>query len=205
MSSPPLTSRSIAMVLVVAAACGIFAYYRFQPRVAPALFVDKQQTAPAFSQRPVVIGSAPPARFSAPIGFGARLEEVVDGNTLRVIGNNNRQSLVRLADVDAPALSQPYGVQARDELEHVTSNATLQIVSGGVTANGMEYAHILANGVDVAGALLRAGAARVATASSSSPPPDLMAFENEARAAQRGLWALPARDRMRPCWSRGDC
>jgi endonuclease YncB( thermonuclease family) len=128
---------------------------------------------------------------------------VIDGNTLVVIGNNDREYIVRLADTDAPALDQPYGVQSRDELRRLASNTELQIVSAGVTTSGMDFAHVVANGVDVGGALLRVGAARVAT--SSSPPPDLIVFEQEAHDAQRGLWALPARNRMRPCWSRGDC
>jgi len=188
---------------MIGAACGVVAYHKFRPQVAPAIAnVTPHTTVNPFNGTSVV-SAIPPARFSTPIGYSARLKEVVDGNTLAVIGNNDRESIVRLADVDAPALDQPYGVQARDELRRLTANATLQIMSSGVTAGGMDHAHIIADGIDVGRALLRAGAVRVATP--SSPPPDLTALEDEARAAQRGLWALPALDRMRPCWWRGDC
>jgi endonuclease YncB( thermonuclease family) len=177
--------------------------YKYWPHDALASFGNERQPSETHAYRPPVVGTAPPTRFSNPTTYIARLKEIIDGNTLAVIGNNNREYFVRLADTDAPALDQPYGVQARDELQRLTSKAALQIVTAGVTEKGMDYARVLADGMDVSGALLRAGAARVAT--SSSPAPDLIAFEQEAHDSQRGLWALPARDRMRPCWSRGDC
>jgi endonuclease YncB( thermonuclease family) len=195
------TRRSLALILVGGAAIGTFAYYKFRPHDVLALF-DSKPTA-TLPYRPPLVGTTPPTRFAIPTSYGARLKQVVDGNTLVVIGNNDREYIVRLADTDAPALDQPYGAQARDELRRLASNTELQIVSAGVTTSGMDFAHVAANGVDLGGALLRVGAARVAT--SSSPPPDLMVFEQEAHDAQRGLWALPVRDRMRPCWSRGDC
>lgn len=196
------TARSLALVLTGAAACAVLAY-KYWPHDALTMFGNKRQPTETHAYRPSVVGTTPPSRFANPTTYSARLKEIIDGNTLAVIGNNDRQYIVRLAGIDAPALDQPYGVQARDELQRLTSKAALQIVAAGVTAKGMDYARVLADGMDVSGALLRSGAARVAT--SSSPPQDLIAFEQEAHDSQRGLWALPARDRMRPCWSRGDC
>ncbi len=196
------TARSLALTLTGSVACALLAY-KYWPHRATALLGAERQPIAILAYRPAVGSPTPPSRFANPTTYSARLKEIIDGNTLAVIGNNDRQYIVRLADTDAPALDQPYGVQARDELQRLTSKAALQIVAAGVTAKGMDYARVLADGMDVSGALLRSGAARVAT--SSSPPEDLMAYEQEAHDAQRGLWALPARDRMRPCWLRGDC
>jgi endonuclease YncB( thermonuclease family) len=197
------TSRSLALILAGGAALGVLGYYKFRPQVAAPLGGIKRQSATVLDQS-AGANPVPSRRFATPFTYSARLKRVIDGNTLAVIGNNNREYIVLLADTDAPALDQPYGVQARDELQKLTSNMALQIVTTGVTAKGMDYARVVVDGSDVGGALLRAGAARV-TSTSSSPPSDLIAFEQEAHAAQRGLWALPARDRMRPCWLRGDC
>lgn len=197
------SARSIALTLTVSVAGAILAY-KYWPHTATTwLTTESRQIVGLESVLPPAGSPTPPTRFSERATYSARLKEVIDGNTLAVIGNNDRVYIVRIAETDAPPLDRPYGMQARDELQRLTSNAALQIVTDGVTAKGMDYARVFANGMDVGSALLRSGAARVAT--SSSPSPDLMAVEQEAHDAQRGLWALPARDRMRPCWSRGDC
>jgi len=199
--SPKATGRA-AFILVAGTVSGVLAYHELGPRDAPAL-LDDFKPVKSISRPSAIVGAAPSTRFRSPIDSGARLKEVVDGDTLAVIGDDNLETIVRLADIDAPSLDQPYGPQARAELRRLTANARLRIISGGVTSNGMAYAHILADGIDVGSALVRAGAARVAGA--SSPPADLMALEEEARAAQAGLWSLPASDRIRPCWRRSDC
>lgn len=64
--------------------------------------------------------------WQAPTAPAAELEgrvvHVADGDTLTVLDDQNQQHKVRLAGIDAPERSQPFGRRATTELANLTKN-----------------------------------------------------------------------------------
>jgi endonuclease YncB( thermonuclease family) len=102
----------------------------------------------------------------------------------------------RLADIDAPELDQPYGQQAKRELISLATGRQLVLMPIDTDAYGRTVAHIWNGDTYLNEEIVKRGAAwfdpkyaRGAT---------LYDVEQEARAAKRGLWALPLKDRVEP-------
>ena len=121
--------------------------------------------------------------------LGAHAEQVVrvkDGDSL-VIDSGGRQVDVRLADIDAPEYRQPRGDEARTVLQSLVEGRDVQLRLVGGDAYRRIVAHVSVDGVDVNAEMVRRGLAWVRR--SYDPAPLLVRHEDEARAAQRGLWA----------------
>ncbi|MCS6911061.1 MAG: thermonuclease family protein, partial [Anaerolineales bacterium] len=104
----------------------------------------------------------------------------IDGDTLAL--SDGRR--VRLWGIDAPELSQPYGIAARACLASLTRGPiTIAPVSRDVY--GRTVARVMAGDVDVSRALVARGCAW-ATAAEYAP------IQARAAAERVGLWALPA-------------
>ncbi|MBL7186680.1 MAG: thermonuclease family protein [Phycisphaerae bacterium] len=51
--------------------------------------------------------------------------KVIDGDTIKVIGSDNIELDIRLAEIDAPEIDQPYGKESKAELEkHISGKET---------------------------------------------------------------------------------
>jgi endonuclease YncB( thermonuclease family) len=127
--------------------------------------------------------------------FHGPLVRVRDGDTLEV----KVQGVVmdfRLAEVDAPESEQPYGRDARLELLNLVRDANLVLVPIDTDRYGRTVAYVWRGDLCVNRELVRRGAAWFYTRYSTSDA--LFHVEEEARAARRGLWASPAKDRIEP-------
>ncbi len=126
--------------------------------------------------------------------------EVVAGDTVR-LGDGR---IVRLAGIEAPRLPLgappgtpwPLADAAKSVLESLLAGATVTVLAppgAEVDRYGRPHASLrLADGRDVAMALVGAGLARVRWGPGEAGcAPKLLATEGPARAAKRGLWALP--------------
>jgi endonuclease YncB( thermonuclease family) len=117
-----------------------------------------------------------------------RVIRVTDGDSIIVDSAGNEVN-VRVADIDAPEIDQPYGEEAKDALVALVGarNVRLELVSGDA------YRRIIANVYvedrDVAADLVGQGFAWVRRA--YHPAPELIRLEESARKAGRGLWADP--------------
>ena len=121
-------------------------------------------------------------------GVGVHAEQVVrvkDGDSL-VIDSGGRQVDVRLADIDAPEYRQPRGDEARTVLQSLVEGRDVQLKLVGGDAYRRIVAHVSVDGVDVNAEMVRRGLAWVRRG--YQPAPFLVQQEDEARAAQRGLW-----------------
>ena len=118
--------------------------------------------------------------------LGESVVRVIDGDSL-VVESGGREVDVRLANVDAPELDQPRGVEARNALQSLVAgrDIELELVSG--DAYRRIVARVLVGDLDVNAALVRQGFAWVRRA--YSPAPGLIRMEEQAKAARRGLWA----------------
>lgn len=146
--------------------------------------------------------------FVVPVGAQpARVVKISDGDTVRVLTalcppkkqcqpgqmNNVR---IRLAEIDAPESSQPYGKAAKRTLQNWLQGpqVTLNVVSW--DRYGRAVAHVHQQGRWLNADLVNAGAAWVYRKYNDTP--GLLKLEGVARAQRRGLWSLAAPERIPP-------
>ncbi|MXY58845.1 MAG: nuclease (SNase), partial [Gammaproteobacteria bacterium] len=111
---------------------------------------------------------------------------VKDGDSL-VVDSNGREVEVRLADIDTPEFNQPRGEEARDALKSLVDGKEVRLELVGGDAYRRIVAHVFVGDLDVNAELVRLGLAWVRRA--YDPAPSLVALEDGARQAGRGLWA----------------
>lgn len=136
----------------------------------------------------------------APTASFAWIGEVVgvhDGDTITVLDVTKAQHKVRLASVDAPELGQPYGDKAKQALSGLVFGKTVEVEPETTDRYGRTVATIRADGTDVNRELVREGAAWAYLQYLRDP--SLVGVQDEAKAEQRGLWALQ-RDQVMPPW-----
>jgi endonuclease YncB( thermonuclease family) len=124
---------------------------------------------------------------------------VKDGDSFEAVrtGSGREQRLgVRIFGIDAPERGQPWSRRAREALAQRVLGKTVRIAPVDVDRYGRTVGEVSADGVCIACEQLRAGHAWVYRRYTVSPA--LLDLEAEARAAKRGLWSLPERERVPP-------
>jgi endonuclease YncB( thermonuclease family) len=123
------------------------------------------------------------------------LVKVIDGDTLKV-KIQGAELRVRLIGIDAPEADQPFGAMARDELARLIGDQPCVLVYDEGDMYGRLVAHLWIGDTYVNAEMVKRG---MAWFDSASAPDDLLvANEDEAREAQRGLWGLPLKERVPP-------
>lgn len=128
----------------------------------------------------------------------ATVAEIIDGDTVRLA--DHRQ--VRLVGTQAPKLSLgrsgfvdwPLAAEAKTALKKLVNGKEVGLGYGGlkIDRNGRTLAHLYIGKTWVQGEMIASGMARVYTwPDNRSCAAELLAREREARAASRGIWALP--------------
>ena len=119
-----------------------------------------------------------------------RVVSVHDGDTLTVL-IDHRQVRVRLTEIDAPELGQPFGTRSRQSLADLCFGKQAALDVRGQDRYHRTLAQVTCDGKDANAEQVRRGYAwtYVRYARRDSP---FLALENEARAAHRGLWQDPA-------------
>jgi endonuclease YncB( thermonuclease family) len=115
-----------------------------------------------------------------------RVVSVHDGDTLTVL-IDRRQVRVRLTDIDAPELGQPFGTRSRQSLSDLCFGKTAALDVRGQDRYQRTLAHVTCAGMDANSEQVRRGYAWTFVRY-ARPGTPLLALENEARAAHRGLW-----------------
>lgn len=121
---------------------------------------------------------------------------VADGDTVTLQTADSPKLKIRLAEIDTPEIRQPYGLEARQLLNGLVFNQTVQVKTTGLDKYGRTLGRIYHNGLDVNAELVKQGAAWVYRDYAHDPA--LFALEQEAQTAQRGLWVLPEEQRIPP-------
>jgi endonuclease YncB( thermonuclease family) len=114
---------------------------------------------------------------------------VQDGDTLTVL-LDRRQMKVRLKDIDAPELGQPFGRSSRQSLSDLCFGKTAAIEVGGRDRYKRAIAQVTCAGTDANAEQVRRGLAWTYARYAPRDSP-LFAVEHEARIARRGLWTDP--------------
>ncbi len=125
-----------------------------------------------------------------------RVVGIADGDTLTLLTDQREQVRIRLAEIDTPERRQPYGDRARQALAALAFGKVVRVEVVDIDRYGRTVGRIRETAVDVNAELVRRGAAWVYRRYNRDL--SLLQLEDEARAARRGLWALPEAERMPP-------
>lgn len=151
----------------------------------------------AFVGVALVAGGTHPSRAADTPGarMRARMVRVIDGDSVvfRVGGDELH---VRLSEIDAPELSQPYGTASKAALESLLGDRAVDIVVVDVDRYDRSVVDIYRGDVSLNHEMVRLGHAWAYTRYARTVA--IIDRESEARAARRGLWRLPSEDREPP-------
>ena len=145
---------------------------------------------------PVAIALIAAVQSASAERIAGRVVGVADGDTLTVLADGKRQVRVRLGGIDAPERRQPYGTRARQGLSALAFGRAVQVEVEDTDRYGRPVGRVRVGGRDVNAEMVRRGAAWVYVRHNRDPA--LVPLEAEARAARRGLWALPDAERVPP-------
>lgn len=117
----------------------------------------------------------------------ARIVGVHDGDSMTALAAGNQQLKVRLDGIDAPELKQQFSQQSEAALSALVFGKVVSLHITGRDRYKRTLAVVMSGPVNVNRELVRLGLAwRIPRIQG------LLAAQNEARAARRGLWRDPA-------------
>jgi endonuclease YncB( thermonuclease family) len=132
--------------------------------------------------------------------FTAKIIAVLDGDTV-LVRRESGLVKIRLAEIDAPEVghagmggqppnsqkAQPFGETSKRSLSDMVLGKQVKVVSQAVDQYGRLVAHLSVDGLDVNAEQIRRGMAWEYSNFHSNQA--LIALQNEAKQAPRGLWA----------------
>lgn len=126
-----------------------------------------------------------------------RVVAVADGDTLTVLDGSNHQHKIRLAGIDAPETSQPFGKQAKHHLESLALNHDVTVDWNKLDRYKRKVGKVLLDGVDINLEQLNAGMAwwykKYRKEQSDADQHQYYEAEQSAIANSIGLWNDPSR------------
>jgi len=154
--------------------------------IATACTPDAPQAPPAHREPPPIVVTLP--EQTRPVaGNSGRVVGVHDGDTITVLSAGNVQIKVRLVEIDAPEIKQPFGQQSKQALSAFIFGRDVEVRATGKDRYGRTLARVFVDGTDVNLAMVKAGMAW--RFDKYSKDRAFQAAQDEARAARRGLWA----------------
>jgi endonuclease YncB( thermonuclease family) len=133
---------------------------------------------------------------AAPAGLEGYVSRIVDGDTV-VVQLQSGSIRVRLAEIDAPEMNQPYGQQSAAALSDLVLHRTVFIEPISQDRYERMVARLYVGKLEVNAEMIRSG-----DAWAYDPyilRQDLCALEADARTRKNGLWSL-AKDQRQPPW-----
>ncbi|MEJ1959491.1 MAG: thermonuclease family protein [Nitrosomonadales bacterium] len=115
--------------------------------------------------------------------FSAKIIVVIDGDTV-VIRQTKGLVKIRLAEIDAPEKAQIFGDQSMQSLSGMVLHKQVKVTSRAMDKYGRMVANLSINGLDVNAEQVRRGMAWEYHSGKR-----LIALQEEAKNASRGLWA----------------
>ena len=118
---------------------------------------------------------------------------VVDGDTIRAEANG-KEIKIRLIEIDAPEMNQPFGVQSKIFLNRLLNKKNVTLISQGEDRYGRTLGEIYADGENANTLMIRSGFAWVYDRYVKDS--SLYVYQDQARAKNLGLWQ--AKDPIAP-------
>ena len=134
--------------------------------------------------------------------YSGKVVGVSDGDTLTLLTAEKQQVKIRLGEIDTPESKQPYGERAKQALSDLAFGKQARVVVQDTDRYGRKVSRVYVGGTDVNAEMVKQGAAWAYRQYLKDQ--SLLRLEAEAKAAKRGLWALPEAQRMPPWeWRHG--
>lgn len=134
--------------------------------------------------------------------FTGRVISVADGDTIRVITEDDRNIRIRIQGIDAPEHDQEFGLEAQALLSRLVKGKDVVVNSEDIDRYGRSLAQVAYFDTDIGLYMLEHGLAWTYRNYLSSLPSDwrraYLEAERQAREARRGLWQS---DNPMPPWS----
>lgn len=127
----------------------------------------------------------------------ARVVGVHDGDTITVLTPEKHRIKIRLAEIDAPELSQPYGKRAKQLLSLMVFGKDVFITPLTIDKYGRTVGRVYQGNRDINLAMVQTGAAWAYRKHLTEPA--FLEAEAEARKAGVGVWGLRP-DQITPPW-----
>lgn len=123
----------------------------------------------------------------------AQIVHIADGDTLTVLGPDKKTYKIRLQGIDAPEKNQPFGQACKESLMHLTDQQQLaEVEAYKKDRYGRIVAEVRVNGKDLALEQIKAGCGWHYKAyekeQTAGEQKSYAKAEQQARAAERGLW-----------------
>ncbi len=148
----------------------------------------------------IVLLALSPAVFAADLSGG--VVGIADGDTFTLLTSDKQQVKIRLAEIDAPESSQPYGNKSKQALSGLIFGKDVRVVVQTTDRYGRTVGRPYVGNLDVCEEMVRVGAAWVYR--QYVVDESLFDVENDARAARRGIWGLSEAQQVEPWnWRRG--
>ena len=132
------------------------------------------------------IGLFATSAFAISNGEYVRVSEVIDGDTLKVIGLNKEIVTLRLAQIDTPEMNQPWGPQAKNALSDLVHQKAVRLKIDGKDRYNRYIATLFLEKTDVNRALVKNGHAWAYREYLWDE--DLLRVEQHVRKKKSGLW-----------------
>lgn len=129
------------------------------------------------------------AAIFADTRFQGKAVRVLDGDTIEVLADGNRNVRIRLANIDAPEKKQPFGQKSKEHLIDLVAGKNVEIVDLGGDQYGRRIGRVLVDGQEANVEQVRSGLAWVY--SRYNHDGQLPTLENTARSQRIGLWVDP--------------
>ncbi|KGI64781.1 thermonuclease family protein [Enterobacter dykesii] len=129
--------------------------------------------------------------FSASADFSGRIVRVLDGDTVEMLEPGNQLTRIRLAGIDAPEKSQPFGQRSRQELSSMVAQRHVTVTGSDKDRYGRLLGTVWIGVTDVNAEQIRKGLAWAYRYHGKPTRPDYAVLEAEARLQSVGLWSEP--------------
>lgn len=124
-----------------------------------------------------------------------RVVAIADGDTLTILTESKEQIKIRLAGIDAPEKSQPFGNKSKENLSRLVFGRTVMIEGHKTDRYGRTVAKVLIGGIDAGLEQVKAGLAwhfkQYQREQRQADQKNYTEAEDRARADRVGLWQDP--------------
>ena len=126
------------------------------------------------------------ANISSDFSSLFHVTKIIDGDTIKVIGSDNIELDIRLAEIDAPEIDQPYGKESKSELEKHIAGKNIKLKDIEKEKYGRFLANIYCDGTWINIELVKNGFAWRYKKSDSG---NILQAEMIARKSKIGIWS----------------
>ena len=135
--------------------------------------------------------------------YRGKVVGISDGDTFTLLTSDKQQIKVRLAEIDTPEKSQPFGTKAQQALSNLIFSKDVFVVEEDTDRYGRLVGDVYVGGIHVNRQMVKDGMAWVYRQYLKDKT--LLQDEQEAREERRGLWSLPGTEQVPPWeWRKGN-